>query len=100
MKEESKTKVEVVEEKAPDTKQVVEPETTVYIVQPGDYLAKISKKYNVKIAAIKSLNGLNGDIIKVGQKLKLPGKIDVGEQKQPVVSKKAQQKNAHTHVSP
>lgn len=92
VKEESKPKVEVVEEKAPDTKQVVEPETTVYIVQPGDYLAKISKKYNVKIAAIKSLNGLNSDIIKVGQKLKLPGKIDVGVQKQPVVSKKAQQK--------
>lgn len=60
---------------------VVEPETTEYIVQPGDYLARISRKYNVKISAIKSLNNLSSDKIRVGQKLKLPGKIDVGVQK-------------------
>ena len=58
-------------------------ETTVYIVQPGDYLAKISKKFNIKIAAIKSLNNLTSDKIRVGQKLKLPGKVDVGVQSAP-----------------
>ena len=58
-------------------------ETTVYIVQPGDYLAKISKKFNIKISAIKSLNGLTSDKIRVGQKLKLPGKVDVGVQSVP-----------------
>jgi LysM repeat protein len=58
-------------------------ETTIYIVQPGDYLAKISKKFNIKISAIKSLNGLTSDKIRVGQKLKLPGKVDVGVQSAP-----------------
>ena len=65
----------------------VEPEYTVYVVQNGDYLAKISKRFNVTIASIKQLNGLKGDMIRVGQKLKIPGKVDVGEQKAPVVRK-------------
>ena len=64
-----------------------ESEFTVYVVQNGDYLAKISKKYNVTIASIKRLNNMKGDVIRVGQKIKLPGKIDVGEQKAPVVRK-------------
>jgi len=63
---------------------VAEPETTVYIVQNGDYLAKISKKYNVTINSIKKLNNLKSDTVRVGQKLKLPGKIDVGVQSAPV----------------
>ena len=54
-----------------------ESETTVYVVQSGDYLAKISKRFNVTIASIKSLNNLKGDVIRVGQKLKIPGKVDV-----------------------
>lgn len=60
-----------------------EPEYTVYIVQGGDYLAKISKRYNLTINSIKQLNGLKGDTIRVGQRLKLPGKVDVGVQKAP-----------------
>ena len=60
-----------------------EPEYTIYIVQRGDYLAKISKKYNVTIDSIKRLNGMKDDKIRLGQKIKLPGKIDVGEQKVP-----------------
>ena len=61
----------------------VEPEYTIYIVQRGDYLAKISKRYNIKVDAIKNLNNLKGDVIKIGQKLKLPGKVEIGEQKEP-----------------
>ena len=56
----------------------VEPETTVYVVQSGDYLAKISKKFNVTIASIKRVNNMKSDIVRVGQKLKIPGKVDVG----------------------
>ena len=75
---------------APDCACVVEkkpvaPEVTVYVVQSGDYLAKISKKFNVTIAAIRKLNpSIKGDSIRVGQKLKLPGKIDVGAPAAPV----------------
>ena len=63
----------------------VEEATTTYIVQSGDYLAKISKKFNVTIASIKRLNPSIGakNIVRVGQKLKLPGKIDVGVQAEP-----------------
>ena len=64
-----------------------EPEYTVYIVQNGDYLAKISKKFNVTIASIKRLNpSIKNDVVRVGQKLKLPGKIDVGVQAAPVTA--------------
>ena len=59
----------------------VEPEYTIYVVQSGDYLAKISKRYNVTISSIKKLNpSIKKDVICVGQKLKIPGKVDVGEQ--------------------
>ena len=76
---------------APDCKCVVElpppppkePEYTSYIVQRGDYLAKISKKYNIKVESIKKLNGMTDDKILLGQTIKLPGKVDVGEQTVP-----------------
>ena len=65
----------------------VEPEYTIYIVQNGDYLAKISKKFNVTISSIKRLNpSIKKDVVRVGQKLKLPGKIDVGVQETPKAS--------------
>ena len=67
-----------------------EPEYTTYIVQRDDTLSKISKRYNIKISAIQSLNpSIKGDTIRIGQKLKLPGKVEVGEQKAPVSAKPA-----------
>ena len=69
------------------SKKPVEPEYTIYVVQSGDYLAKISKKFNVTIASIKRLNpSIKKDIVRVGQKLKLPGKVDVGVQSAPVAA--------------
>ena len=71
---------------APKPAAPAEPEYAIYVVQNGDYLAKISKKYNVTISAIKKLNpSIKNDVIRVGQKLKLPGKVDVGVQSAPVV---------------
>ena len=59
-------------------------ETTTYIVQNGDYLSKISKKFNITQKAILAANpGLNPDKIRIGQKIQLPGKVEVGEQKTP-----------------
>lgn len=81
-------KCEVVKPLPPPPPAPVEPETTVYTVQNGDYLAKISKRYNVTIDSIKRLNSLKSDTIRVGQKLKLPGKLDVPPA--PVVVKSAQ----------
>ena len=69
--------------------KAVEPEYTVYIVQRGDYLAKISKKFNIKVDAIKKLNNMTGDNVRIGQKLKLPGKVEVGAQEVPAGAVKA-----------
>ncbi len=68
-----------------------EPEYTIYVVRSGDYLAKISKRYNITIAAIRELNPSlkNSDMIRVGQKLKLPGKVEVGVQPAPTAAKAA-----------
>lgn len=84
-----------------DVSKPVEPEYTIYIVQNGDYLAKISKKFNVTIASIKRLNpSIKKDVIRVGQKLKLPGKIDVGVQKAPVVAAPAMKVAAKKGYAP
>ena len=71
-----------------DTEPVVDkpaaPETTTYIVQRGDTLSKISKKTNITINAIKRANPqLKGDTVRLGQKLTLPGKVEIGEQTVP-----------------
>ena len=44
----------------------------VYIVNRGDSLSKISKKYNVKLDALKKRNGLKTNKIVVGQRLFIP----------------------------
>ena len=72
---------------AADLSKPIEPEYTIYVVQNGDYLAKISKKFNVTISSIKRLNpSIKKDVVRVGQKLKLPGKIDIGVQSAPVAA--------------
>lgn len=43
-----------------------------HIVQPGETLYRISLKYNVPIEEIQKLNGLEGNLIAAGQKLKIP----------------------------
>lgn len=48
----------------------------VYVVVPGDSLSKIAKKYGVKISDLRAANNLSGDLIRVGQKLVIPGKED------------------------
>lgn len=45
------------------------PGIVVYIVQPGDSLWKIGKKYYVSVEAIKAMNNLTSDEIRPGDKL-------------------------------
>lgn len=52
---------------------------TVYIVQPGDTLFRISLKFGVSQAAIMSANGLtNANLIFAGQRLTIPGTTTTG----------------------
>jgi LysM repeat protein len=61
---------------APATKTAVTavsgPATT-YVVKSGDSLSVIAARHGVKTAALREANGLKGDKIIVGQKLKIPG---------------------------
>ena len=43
-----------------------------YIVESGDYLGKVAKKLGVKIKDLREANHLKSDMIRVGQKLKIP----------------------------
>lgn len=73
--------VKIVERAKPAVK---DPEFTTYIIQRGDTLSKISKRYNIKIDAIKANNPqIKKDIVRLGQKIKLPGKVDIGDQTVP-----------------
>ena len=43
-----------------------------YTVQEGDSLWKIAQRYGTTVEAIKSLNGLTGDLLNIGQVLQIP----------------------------
>jgi cell wall-associated NlpC family hydrolase len=49
----------------------VEKETTPYVVQKGDNLYEISKKFGVSMEEVKALNHLQSTALKVGQSLRL-----------------------------
>jgi peptidoglycan endopeptidase LytE len=43
-----------------------------YVVKSGDTLSRIADKFNVSLAKLKSHNGLRSDLIRPGQKLRIP----------------------------
>ncbi len=59
--------------------KVDKPRTTTYTVRKGDNLSRIASRHGVSIDAIRSANGLSGDNINVGQKLKIPAKGSVSK---------------------
>ena len=40
-----------------------------YVIQSGDYLQKISRKYNTTISLLKTMNGMTSDTIRLGDRL-------------------------------
>ncbi|MFC1526026.1 LysM peptidoglycan-binding domain-containing protein [Candidatus Latescibacterota bacterium] len=47
------------------------PKTSEYLVREGDTLSEIALAYGLDLDRLKALNGLNGDTIRVGQKLRI-----------------------------
>ena len=50
------------------------PEKVEHVVSGGDYLGKLAAKYNTPVGAIRMMNGLHGDNLRIGQKLLVPAK--------------------------
>jgi LysM repeat protein len=48
-------------------------EPTTYVVQQGDTLYSIARRFGTTVDAIKAANGLTGNTISVGQRLTIPG---------------------------
>jgi len=48
--------------------------TKLYTVAPGDNLSIIAEAFGTKVQTVRDLNGLKNNNIRVGQKLKVPGK--------------------------
>jgi N-acetylmuramoyl-L-alanine amidase len=47
-------------------------EKGVYVVRPGDSLSLIAARVGSTVAALRELNGLHSDVLKVGQKIRVP----------------------------
>lgn len=45
----------------------------VHVVQRGDTLSHLALRYHTSVGSIKQANGLKSDLIRVGQKLNIPG---------------------------
>lgn len=78
-KPEKKMRVQVSTKRVTSVQQTIPAETNTstfsnteeHIVQKGDTLYSISKRYNIQVEVLKSLNGLADNTISIGQKLRL-----------------------------
>ena len=43
-----------------------------YVITRGDTLSEIAQRYNVSLSSIRQVNSLNGDTVRIGQKLRIP----------------------------
>jgi LysM repeat protein len=49
-------------------------ERTVHVVQPGESLSSIARRYSVTVSALARHNGIvNTNLLRVGQRLRIPG---------------------------
>lgn len=58
---------------APKKKKTSSASTRTYVVKRGDTLSEIAGRYGTTVSKIKSLNGMSGTRIMIGQKLKISG---------------------------
>lgn len=61
---------------AKDEKEATTSSEAIYVVQKGDNLGNIAKKYNVSVADIQSWNGLTTDAVQIGATIQI-AKLEV-----------------------
>ncbi len=75
------------EARIPDARSWEVAETTIYVVGRGDTLSGIAQRFSLSVSDILALNHLsNPNVIRAGQRLVLPGTIDVDAHPRPRVS--------------
>jgi len=72
--------------------------TKEYIVKSGDSLGKIAFESGITIRALKAMNGLTKDSLRIGQKLKIPAEKQVAAAKPAVKDAAAKKANAAATV--
>jgi len=50
-----------------------------YAVQPGDNLGQIAQRHGLRVSELQEINRLNGDLIRVGQNLRIPASARAAE---------------------
>lgn len=74
---------------APKTTTTAVAFDSVYVVKSGDSLSVIAARHNITTATLREANGIKGDKILVGQKLKVPGGAKATPKPPTVVAPKA-----------
>ncbi len=62
------------------------PAGPTYTVRPGDSLGLIARRNNVSVSALRSVNGISGDLVRVGQILRIPAEASSSTQPAPAAS--------------
>ncbi len=76
-------------------------QTSVYSVRKGDLLSSIAQRYGLTVAELTALNRLkNPDVLRIGQKLMLPGKVDITRPRPTPPSSRPRPVSAAAPVSP
>lgn len=70
--EKSVLEIKPPEASAPSAKVTGEKPPIWYTVKPGDTLGGIARRYGISVAGLKKANGLTSDLIRAGQKLRIP----------------------------
>ena len=53
--------------------------TAIYQVKRGDVLGTIAQRYNVSVAAIKSINSMKSDLIRIGELIRIPNPSSISQ---------------------